>query len=67
MTRTEPAPSPPESYVVRIYRRSASVPGRVAGTVEVVGSGSELSFRSMRELQRILAGQVGLASNPSTS
>lgn len=57
MTRLEPAASPPESYVVRIYRRNATVLGRVAGTVEVVGSGSELSFRSMRELQRILAGQ----------
>jgi hypothetical protein len=67
MTRPEPAPSPPESYVVRIYRRNAAAPGRVAGTIEVVGSGSELSFRSMRELQRILAGQDGRASNPLTS
>ena len=56
MPRAEPALSPPESYVVRIYRRNATLPGRVAGTVEVIGSGSELSFRSLRELQRILAG-----------
>jgi len=67
MSRTEAAASPPESYVVRIYRRNASMPGRVAGTVEVVGSGNQLSFRSMRELQRILAGQGGRASNPLIS
>lgn len=59
MTRTEPLPSPPESYVVRIYRRNPTLPGRVTGTVEVVGSGSELSFRSLRELQRILAMRGG--------
>jgi len=55
----------PESYVVRIYRRHASAPGRVAGTVEASGSGSgsETSFRSLRELQRILAGTPPL-SNP---
>jgi hypothetical protein len=51
-----PTPAPaPESFVVRIYRRHASVPGRVAGTVEAVGGG-ETPFRSLRELQRILAG-----------
>lgn len=27
MTRTEPLPSPPESYVVRIYRRNPTLPG----------------------------------------
>lgn len=54
---TEPTMSPPESYVVRIYRRSPALPGRVTGTVELVGSGSELSFRSLRELDRILAGE----------
>lgn len=56
MHRPERPPLRPESYVVRIYRRNATVPGRVAGMVEFVGSGSELSFRSLRELQRILAG-----------
>lgn len=67
MTRTEPVSSAPESYVVRIYRRNAAVPGRVTGTVEVVGSGSESSFRSLRELQKILAGPAqrpGLNPNP---
>lgn len=61
MNRPEPVLSPPESYVVRIYRRNAALPGRAAGTVEVVGSGSELSFRSLRELQRILAARGGPA------
>jgi hypothetical protein len=50
-------PPPPESYVVRIYRRDARLPARVAGTVEAVGSGSEHSFRNLRELQLILAGK----------
>lgn len=61
-TRT-PDPSPaPESYVVRIYRRHARVPGRVAGTVEAVG-GSETPFRSLRELQQILAG-TAISTHP---
>jgi hypothetical protein len=50
------SPPPPESYVVRIYRRSARAPARVAGTVEAIGRGGERSFKSLRELQRILAG-----------
>lgn len=54
-TRNPNSTSAPESFVVRIYRRHASVPGRVAGTVEAVG-GSETPFRSLRELQQILAG-----------
>jgi hypothetical protein len=52
------APPAPESYVVRIYRRSASAPARVAGTVEAIGHGGERSFKSLRELQRILAGTL---------
>jgi hypothetical protein len=51
-------PPPPESYVVRIYRRSARTPARVAGTVEAIGRGGERSFKSLRELQRILAGTL---------
>jgi hypothetical protein len=50
------SPPVPESYVVRIYRRSARAPARVAGTVEAIGRGGERSFKSLRELQRILAG-----------
>ena len=54
-----PAPHPalpPESYVVRIYRRKPRGPGRIAGTVEIVASGTERSFSSLRELQQILGG-----------
>lgn len=42
---------------MRIYRRSARAPARVAGTVEAIGHGGERSFKSLRELQRILAGR----------
>ncbi len=63
MTRVETPGLALESYVVRIYRRQPNAPGRVAGTVEAVGSGGETSFRSLRELQRILAGTAAL-SNP---
>lgn len=55
MKRAQCLPSQPESYVVRIYRRDPRLPGRIAGTVEVVASGSELSLKSLRELQHILA------------
>jgi hypothetical protein len=51
--------SPPESYVVRIYRRDARVSTRVMGTVEVVGRDGERAFKSLHELQRILAGTAG--------
>ena len=47
--------TPPESYVVRIYRRDARLSGRLTGTVEIVANGSELSFTGLRELARILA------------
>ena len=47
--------TPPESYVVRIYRRNGQLRGRITGTVEIVANGSELSFGGMRELARILA------------
>ena len=51
--------TPPESYVVRIYRRDGQLrgrqPGRLTGTVEIVADGSELRFGGMRELARILA------------
>ena len=53
-TRALPLASP-ESYVVRIYRRDPRLPSRVVGTVEVVADGSERGFKSLRELQQILA------------
>jgi hypothetical protein len=39
-------------FVVRIYHRSRRY--RVAGTVELVHSGKELTFRNFKELQAIL-------------
>ena len=59
MPREPLRPVAPESYVVRIYRRDVRQPHRVAGTVEVVASGSELSFKSLRELDRILTQPAG--------
>lgn len=54
-----PASSPPpESYVVRIYRRDPRLPGRIIGTVERVADGSEVKFKGLRELKRILTPQV---------
>lgn len=44
----------PKSYVVRIYRRHAGTRGRLTGTVEIVADGSEISFKGLRELARIL-------------
>ena len=54
---SHPVPSgqAPESFVVRIYRRDARTPSRAAGTVELIERGTELSFKNLRELQRILA------------
>lgn len=52
----------PESYVVRIYRRGPRPPGRIAGTVEIVGNGTERSFNGLRELEQILGVPTGLAS-----
>jgi hypothetical protein len=47
-------PSPPESFVVRIYHRNARDPARIAGTVEIVASGTERSFKGLHELRQIL-------------
>jgi hypothetical protein len=62
MSRSGQTPQAPESYVVRIYRRNPRNRGRVAGTVEIVASGTEHSFASLRELQQIL----GVAVRPIT-
>ena len=51
--------NPPESYVVRIYRRDPRWPSRLVGTVETVANGSEQGFRNLRELQRILVAHGG--------
>lgn len=56
MNRSLRLAAPPDSYVVRIYRRDPRAPARVVGTVEVVASGSEVGFRSLRELEQVLLG-----------
>ena len=54
-----PTSSPaPESYVVRIYRRDPRQPNRIIGTVERVADGSEVKFKGLRELERILTLEV---------
>jgi hypothetical protein len=54
-------PCSPECFVVCIYRRHPSVASRMAGTVERVGSGCELGFADLRELQAIFAQPPGQA------
>jgi len=61
MSPTEHRALAPESYVVRIYRRDPRSPRRIAGTVEIVASGTERSFTSLRELQQILGGSAAPA------
>lgn len=62
MPLTRLSASPPESYVVRIYRRSARGAGRIAGTVEIVSNATERSFAGARELMQILSGPVPSAN-----
>lgn len=39
-----------ESFIVRIYRRSRSKPGEVAGLIETVGSDEKRAFQSFTGL-----------------
>ena len=66
MTPSAPPHALPESYVVRIYRRDPRWPTRAAGTNELVDRGTELGFKNLRELQRILATLPALRPVPST-
>jgi hypothetical protein len=63
MPLTKPSITPPESYVVRIYRRGPGARGRIAGTVEIVASGIERSFNGLRELQSILTRRAHATGN----
>ena len=38
-----------ESFIVRIYRRSRTKPGEIAGLVETVGSDENKAFHSFAE------------------
>jgi hypothetical protein len=57
-TDDTPTLAAPDHYIVRIYRRAPPPGGRIAGTVEVIGSGThpgaERSFATLRELEQIL-------------
>ncbi|HSQ81631.1 MAG TPA: hypothetical protein VLU54_10950 [Casimicrobiaceae bacterium] len=54
-----------ESYIVRIYRRSAEgTPDRIAGTVEDPVTGERASFRSIAGLMRWL-GHAPRARQPA--
>ncbi len=44
-----------DSYVVRIYRRSAADPEQAAGEVEIVDTRERRAFTDFKELQRILS------------
>jgi len=45
----------PESYVVRVYRRSQGDPRKIVGVVEAPGSRRQAAFRGLAELLAILA------------
>lgn len=54
MATDNPPLAAPEHYIVRVYRRALGDGARIAGTVEIVGVGTERSFRNLRELEQIL-------------
>lgn len=43
-----------ENYIVRIYRRDAEDPMKLAGLVEIVGKEENKAFQSFEELREIL-------------
>jgi hypothetical protein len=47
-----------DSYIVRIYRRSAESGREVAGLVERVGNGRRRAFGSSEELWDFLTGRI---------
>ncbi|HZT55649.1 MAG TPA: hypothetical protein VFA35_05435 [Burkholderiaceae bacterium] len=65
MTAAAPPMPAPENYIVRIYRREPHHGNRIAGTVEIVGAGTERSFRNLRELRQILCAPAERTGAPS--
>jgi hypothetical protein len=54
----------PDSYIVRIYRRSRKNPRLIAGVVERVGDESwKAGFENAEEMQGILTGSGQAAKN----
>ncbi|MGU7784628.1 hypothetical protein [Burkholderia sp. PU8-34] len=45
----------PESYVVRLYRRTKADPAEIVGVVEWPATGRQAAFRGLAELCAILA------------
>ncbi len=45
----------PESYVVRLYRRTKADPRDIVGVVELPANGRQAAFRGLAELCTILA------------
>jgi hypothetical protein len=43
-----------ESYIVRIYRRSETIPHKLIGVVEEVEAGEKRAFTNLQELWEIL-------------
>lgn len=43
-----------DSYVIRIYRRNANIPGDIAGQIEFVEREEKRSFGSSEELMEML-------------
>ncbi len=60
-----------ESYIVRVYRRSRSDSGEVAGLVETVGSDEKESFQSfsglIRAIRHAVDGGAGSSVYPDES
>ena len=47
-----------ESFIVRVYRRSRTTPGEIAGLVETVGTDQRRAFQSFAGLITVLQNAV---------
>jgi hypothetical protein len=47
-----------ESFIVRVYRRSRTKPGEIAGLVETVGSDEKRAFQSFAALISLLKNAI---------
>ena len=61
-----------ESFIVRVYRRSRTKPGEVAGLVETVGTDEKRAFQSFAGLiaalkHAVLRGEPGPVSSVESS
>ena len=61
-----------ESFIIRVYRRSCTKPGEVAGLVETVGTDEKRAFQSFAGLitalkHTVLRGEPGPVSSVENS